>query len=68
MGCWWADLGEEEVSVTVTVILCWASDCRMLTSCASSGKVPSQSDWEEMFSDGRIGWDEKGVRQNLLGC
>ncbi|CAD6578724.1 MAG: hypothetical protein ASARMPRED_008817 [Alectoria sarmentosa] len=33
-----------------------------------SGKVPSQSEWEEMFSDGRIGWDDKGARRKYLGC
>lgn len=40
----------------------------MLTLIASSGKVPSQSEWEELFSDSRIGWDEKGVRRRYLGC
>ncbi|KAF6239218.1 hypothetical protein HO173_002479 [Letharia columbiana] len=33
-----------------------------------SGKVPSQSEWEELFSDGRIGWDDKGIRRRHLGC
>lgn len=40
----------------------------MLTQYTSSGKVPSQSEWEEMFSDGRIGWDDKGARRRYLGC
>lgn len=40
----------------------------MLTPFAYSGKVPSHSEWVEMFSNGRIGWDEKGVRQRYLGC
>ena len=66
MGRWRADLGEEEVSVPA-VLFC-GSDCRMLTQYTSSGKVPSQSEWEEMFSDGRIGWDDKGARRRYLGC
>lgn len=39
----------------------------------SSGRVPSQSEWEELFSDGRVGWgDDKGgggagVRRRYLG-
>lgn len=40
----------------------------MLTLFDFSGKVPTQSEWEDLFSDGRIGWDEKGVRQRHLGC
>ena len=44
------------------------SDRRMLSLCATSGRVPSQSEWEELFSDGRIGWDEKGARRRYLGC
>lgn len=40
----------------------------MLTPFPSSGRLPSQSEWEELFSDGRIGWDDKGVRQRYLGC
>ena len=46
----------------------WRLDGRMLTVFASSGRVPSQSEWEELFSDSRIGWDEKGVRRRYLGC
>lgn len=66
MGGWWADLAEEEVSVPV--ILFSGSDGRMLNKFISSGKVPSQSEWEELFSDSRIGWDDKGVRRRYLGC
>lgn len=66
MGGWRADLAEEEVSVPV--ILFSRSGCRMLNIRISSGTVPSQSEWEELFSDGRIGWDDKGVRRRYLGC
>ena len=52
----------------MAVSRCWRLDCRMLTSFASSGKVPNQSEWEELFSDGRIGWDDKGIRRRHLGC
>ena len=60
-------MGKEEVSVAA-VVRHWRSDCTILTPFSSSGKVPSQSEWEELFSDGRIGWDEKGVRRRYLGC
>ena len=40
----------------------------MLTWFESSGRVPSQTEWEELFSEGRIGWDDKGIHRKYLGC
>ena len=66
MGCRREDLGEEEVSVVL--FCCWGTGCKVLTRFGYSGRVPSQAEWEELFSEGRIGWDDKGIHRKYLGC